>query len=1118
MANFDETETSFKHLVHSVLNERYSLGLQANTILNSNGVTLKPDLIDIENKTIVEFKSNIKSIDRGNFARQITNQFKSYSQNLNNPRFILVFSEPLNNSDRKYYIEYFNTNLNENLRKNIAIFDRENIIELANKYGVNTNEFIGSKIGLFNTLFSNYKNLLSHNLNENVITLNDLRILAHNNIFSLESLGSESRINFQNKLTALNNDYLNLSVDKKIIFRDEIISFLNELISNSKKTNKNNVKHYLVGSNFGSLDYTDNYINNNIWENNSSDNYEELIKSVENNDVLFLVSKILNPTNIDFKITYQGLVKDNPKNGDELFVAWEEINSSSQVEIRRPYQIVIERIPDAELNVIQNKINSNEAKSVATLTTVNNTLSYVNVSNDHDFSHKDLLGFEKDVRSFASIMALKAVKPPLAIALFGNWGSGKSYFMNSLQKEIYYITFEKNTNELKELGFNGDLFCRGVLQIKFNAWSYLDANLWAGLVANIFEKIDEYITKETKGEKEKKKVRDILNKNLEIISSNRIEIEETKAELDKKKKTTEIELNKLNETYDKLIQNIENKKLEIIVEEIHKKVQLDDVTKEQLNKYGITPDKINELSPNALLDEVKSWATFFKNLFQFSGKAIILLVLAALILLFLYINPDNIIDKINLSGSKGIITFFSIVGPIFVSFYDAYKRFKKLLHPLTKFKDEFNKEMETAKFNFKRDSELLNSQIARLDKQIKSTTKELEEIQLKEEEIEYESKYSITKRAFYSFIKAKSKDEKYEKHLGIISTIRRDFETLSELFIEDNTDKNEKHNERKTLKEQFNNPLDRIILYIDDLDRCSEEKVLEVLQAVHLLMAFPLFIVVVGVDKRCVNNALNYKNIVQYRSLTNTMEDLKEQGIEVIEPNEYLEKIFQIPFHIQQTTSYGAKNMIDNLLTGQVVVEDLEFKNGDISIESLIQEIPEEDFGGWQNEIHRNAMGLNEKDKKNDSVLIENLTITGIEFTYLKEISWLIDSSPRSVKRFLNLYRIVRAHESLSYTKENRNDEFMVIMFLLGIANGKFSSLMRHLINYYIHATVSLEENNGHTLQGFFNSPDFSSKEKQLSITLGLSLNDSPNFKKLYSIHPFIFKKHLPFIQRFSFN
>jgi hypothetical protein len=42
--------------------------------------------------------------------------------------------------------------------------------------------------------------------------------------------------------------------------------------------------------------------------------------------------------------------------------------------------------------------------------------------------------------------------------------------------------------------------------------------------------------------------------------------------------------------------------------------------------------------------------------------------------------------------------------------------------------------------------------------------------------------------------------------------------------------------------------LSRIVLYIDDLDRCPEKLVVEVLRAVHLLLAFDLFVCVVAVD------------------------------------------------------------------------------------------------------------------------------------------------------------------------------------------------------------------------------------------------------------------------------
>jgi KAP family P-loop domain len=41
----------------------------------------------------------------------------------------------------------------------------------------------------------------------------------------------------------------------------------------------------------------------------------------------------------------------------------------------------------------------------------------------------DLLGITREVEALASLVAARAVSPPLSIGLFGEWGSGKSFFM-----------------------------------------------------------------------------------------------------------------------------------------------------------------------------------------------------------------------------------------------------------------------------------------------------------------------------------------------------------------------------------------------------------------------------------------------------------------------------------------------------------------------------------------------------------------------------------------------------------------------------------------------------------------------------------------------------------------
>ena len=146
-------------------------------------------------------------------------------------------------------------------------------------------------------------------------------------------------------------------------------------------------------------------------------------------------------------------------------------------------------------------------------------------------------------------------------------------------------------------------------------------------------------------------------------------------------------------------------------------------------------------------------------------------------------------------------------------------------------------------------------------------------------------------KRFSSFLESKIKDAEYQQHLGLISSIREDFDQLTKYFDKDLDDSTKDLN------------IDRIILYIDDLDRCPPEKVVEVLQAIHLILAFPLFVVIVGVDVRWIYNSL----LAKYGDML-SMEDenrLKSNDFsqEAIKggatPFDYLEKVFQIPFRTE---------------------------------------------------------------------------------------------------------------------------------------------------------------------------------------------------------------------------
>jgi hypothetical protein len=103
----------------------------------------------------------------------------------------------------------------------------------------------------------------------------------------------------------------------------------------------------------------------------------------------------------------------------------------------------------------------------------------------------DPLGIAPDVRAFARLICLEQAKPPLSICIFGEWGSGKSTFMERLQWEIEEIVkSERRLADESASRRNSALrFVKDIVQIRFNAWHYADANLWASLTAVFFDQL-----------------------------------------------------------------------------------------------------------------------------------------------------------------------------------------------------------------------------------------------------------------------------------------------------------------------------------------------------------------------------------------------------------------------------------------------------------------------------------------------------------------------------------------------------------------------------------------------------------------------------------------------------
>ena len=145
-------------------------------------------------------------------------------------------------------------------------------------------------------------------------------------------------------------------------------------------------------------------------------------------------------------------------------------------------------------------------------------------------------------------------------------------------------------------------------------------------------------------------------------------------------------------------------------------------------------------------------------------------------------------------------------------------------------------------------------------------------------------------RLLSRFVADRAASEEYGRELGLPTRIRRDLDTLRVYLVD------------LTKASAASRRADRIVLFIDDLDRCAPGVVVKVLEAVHILLASDLFIVVVGVDVRWLTQALATHHAGQFI------------GNEVLNPEEFLEKIFQVPFWIPAMSTEGSRAIVSDAL------------------------------------------------------------------------------------------------------------------------------------------------------------------------------------------------------------
>ncbi len=652
------------------------------------------------------------------------------------------------------------------------------------------------------------------------------------------------------------------------------------------------------------------------------------------------------------------------------------------------------------LNFERLPVNSNAYFNQQTLAEI--------LTDNPDVDIIDQLSFESDVNALATVISYKNVKPPLAFGLFGKWGSGKSFFMNKLKREI-----EINRSK------NNDIFCQNVVQVSFNSWHYSDSNLWASLITKIFEELEKYAVK--------------TNNPLEKLYENLNSVREAKHDC-------EIQLERIEEDKVKLTELLNEAKGKIEVENTNlNNVKKRDILQAVFEDSEVQKNikEIKMLLPNELIKSVFDIHSKVTELRSFSdkiiesvriaykfrlGQMLFAFLIAFVVIMLLY----NIVMEQNtaFSLSKWIsikLVFISaalsqltlIFGPIKGKVTRVYENLKSLEETCRKLEIKKKTEQLTALESIQKD---LNNQ----KDEVRKYEHKLIEVEEKERKIQNEIKDIISGRKLHNFIVKKSNDQKYINNLGIISWIRKDFEELDFLLKMQNEIS---HDQIEKLGKNFIDiefKVDRIVLYIDDLDRCNEETVVKVLEAIHLLLAFPLFVVILGVDPRWMNNALAAK----YNNFLNV--DKSEPLKHFASTYDYLEKIFQIPFALKPITNTGKSKLISAQFINRQKTISFEELNKTKNLENINNE--------GINEFRKSEQIKNEK--VNEPPKDELLNITDDEVKFMQAISFMIGESPRTINRYINIYRIIRAHSRFGFLDENELEHYQAAMVLLAYITG----------------------------------------------------------------------------------
>lgn len=219
--------------------------------------------------------------------------------------------------------------------------------------------------------------------------------------------------------------------------------------------------------------------------------------------------------------------------------------------------------------------------------------------------------------------------------------------------------------------------------------------------------------------------------------------------------------------------------------------------------------------------------------------------------------------------------------------------------------------------------------------------------------------------------------------------------------------------------------IDSLVVLIDDLDRCSPERIIDNLEAIKLFLNVEQTAFVIGADRRIVRHAI----AMRYKPREIEEQDDQEEPADRL-VTDYLEKLIQIPYHLPKLSP----TEVETYMVLLFCLRDLEKEDAEKCLAAFDSLRTRDRYSVFGYTNVKNVLG----EQGVPESLSKSLTFSAASAPLITEG---LKGNPRQIKRFLNAFVLRKKLAEVAKLLHIRDEVLVKLMVLEYVHQRQYGQL-----------------------------------------------------------------------------